>query len=165
MNTKIERLVEECKRQEESCLYTSVSFFIWLRCVRWLNRAFIVAPIICGGLASWKILQQESVVLPAIFALGAGLLPAIYKAMDFTGSVKSIAMLAGEFKNLQDRFRQAGQVYALGDEDAFVKQFESLMRKLEDARKWSITPPEWCFKLAQRKIKSGDYDFAVDQKK
>lgn len=163
MSTKIEQLVEECKRQEESCLYSSVSFFIWLRCIRWLNRAFIVAPIICGGLASWKILQQQSVIFPAICALGAGLLPAIYKAMDFSGSVKSIAMLAAEFKNLQDRFRQAGKIYALGDEDAFLKQFESLMRKLEDARKWSITPPEWCFNCAQKKIKSGDYDFTADE--
>ena len=163
MTTKIEKLVAECKRQEESCKFTAATLFIWLRCVRWANRAFLVAPIVCGSLASWKILADESKLWAAIFALAAGLLPAIYKALELTGSVKSIAMLAGEFKNLQDRFRQAGEIYATSGEEAFVKQFEALMRKLEDARKLSITPPEWCFKRAQKKINSGDYDFAADQ--
>jgi hypothetical protein len=36
------------------------------------------------------------------------------------------------------------------------------MRRLEQARKASYTTPEWCFKRAQRKVKSGDYDFDVD---
>lgn len=163
MITKTEQLVKECARQAESCKYTSVMLFIWLRCVRWLNRLFLIAPIICGSLSTWKILSQsENPWVPAIFALLAGLLPAIYKALDLPTSVKSIAMLAAEFKNLQDRFRQAGEVSSLGDTDAFIKQFEALMKRLEDARKWSITPPEWCFKAAQKKINAGHYDFAVD---
>ncbi len=163
MTDKTEQLVKECARQAESCKYTSAMLFIWLRWVRWYNRAFLVLPIILGSISTWNILKQSGDVwVAAICALLAGLLPAIYKALDLQTSVKSIAMLAAEFKNLQDRFRQAGEIHALGDDAAFSKQFDTLMKRLEDARKWSITPPEWSFKAAQKKINAGDYDFAVD---
>jgi hypothetical protein len=29
---------------------------------------------------------------------------------------------------------------------------------MNEARKPSLTPPEWCFRWAQKKIKRGDYD-------
>lgn len=163
MTSKTEQIVKECKRQSESCLYTSTTLFIWLRCARWLNYGFIVTPIIFSSLATWKILSQNgSPWLSAIFALLAGLLPAIYKALNFPTNVKSIALLAAEFKNLQDRFRVAAGALSYDDPASFFKQFEVLMKRLEEARRSSITPPEWCFKSAQKKIAAGHYDFAVD---
>jgi len=163
VTNKTEQIVKECNRQSESCLYTSTTLFIWLRYARWLNHGFIITPIIFSSLATWKILSQSSSPwVSAVFALLAGLLPAIYKALDFPTNVNSIALLAAEFKNLQDRFRQAGEALSLGDPDSFFKQFAALMKCLEDARKSSITPPEWCFKLAQKKITAGHYDFVVD---
>ena len=34
MDERTENLINECKRQEESCLYTSAAFFEWLNQVR-----------------------------------------------------------------------------------------------------------------------------------
>jgi hypothetical protein len=38
------------------------------------------------------------------------------------------------------------------------------MERMEEARRDSLTAPEWCFKQAQKKVQSGDYDFDVDIK-
>jgi hypothetical protein len=32
------------------------------------------------------------------------------------------------------------------------------MKRLEAARKESVTPPEWCFTAAQKKIQGGHHD-------
>jgi len=72
--------------------------------------------------------------------------------------------LAGEFKNLQDRFRQAALISSQKPFAEFDADFQSLMKRLETARSQSYTAPEWCFKRAQAKIKAGDYAFEVDVK-
>ena len=63
---------------------------------------------------------------------------------------------------LQDRFRQAWQITALGNFDFFQAEFNTLMDRMDTARDSSLTPPERFFKKAQKKIKSGDYDFGAD---
>ena len=70
--------------------------------------------------------------------------------------------LSAEFKNLQDRFRQAALVSSMKKCGDFEADFTTLMQRLEDARRPSLTPPEWFFKRAQKKVKSGDYEFDVD---
>lgn len=41
---------------------------------------------------------------------------------------------------------------------ARAREFRRVMKRLEKARQPSYTAPEWCFKKAQRKVQSGDYD-------
>ena len=165
MNPRTAALIKECKRQEESCLYTSTTFFIWLKFVRWANRIFIVIPIVLGSIATWSILQNESdKFITASCALLAGLFPAISNALGFKFSLEEIASLAADFKNLQDRFRQAAEIDAPANFEIFSRNFEGLMQKLEAARKKSATPPEWCFKRAKKKIENGHYTFEVDSK-
>jgi hypothetical protein len=60
MDSRIEKMVDECKRQEVSCLYTSTSLFEWLKEVRHWRTAFIVLPIIAGSIAGAKILTKEA---------------------------------------------------------------------------------------------------------
>ncbi len=161
-------LIAECQRQEENCLYTSTTFYIWLRKVRRRSRFFIVAPIVFGALATWSVLDQPEVPwvkwLTATLALLAGLLPAIYEALKLDVHIDVVRAQAAEFKNLQDRFRQASQITALGPLDEFKAEFDSLMQRVEAARSESLTPPERCFQLAQKKIKKGDYSFTTDEK-
>ncbi|ONF47348.1 hypothetical protein RSM1_19865 [Methylobacterium radiotolerans] len=49
------------------------------------------------------------------------------------------------------------------------KQFEAQTKpyfeRLEKARRLTYTPPEWCFKLAQRKIQGGHYKHDYDEAK
>ena len=46
MDPRAQEIIDECKRQEESCLYTSTALFSWQKEVRKLRVAFIVIPII-----------------------------------------------------------------------------------------------------------------------
>src|SRR5947209_10480170 len=114
MASKSMELAMECKRLSESCLYTSTSLFIWLRFTRYVKLAFIVAPLVLGSLASWKLLTGYNLegvkVFTALCAFLAGLLPSIYSALKFDDHLDQSKHLAGEFKNLQDRFRQAALV-------------------------------------------------------
>lgn len=164
MDERTQNLIEECRRQEESGFYTSTSLYEWLKSLRRWRVAFIGLPIILGGVAAWPPLakQPDGQWLTGICALLAGIMPAVYKALDFDVNLTMLAKHAGEFKSLQDRFRQAWRVTALGDFDDFKVEFDALMQRMDDARAASLTPPESFFKKAQQKQKAGDYDFAVD---
>jgi len=169
MAEKIEQLVQECKRQSEGCLYTSTSLFIWLRILRYLKVFFVIAPLVLGSLASGKLLLSfdaaNTKVFAAVCAFFAGLLPSVYSALKYDDRLKECLTLSAEFKNLQDRFRQAALVASLKPFAEFETHFNKLMTRLEAARKSSYTPPEWCFKAAQKKVKSGDYHYDTDMAK
>jgi hypothetical protein len=166
MDQCTQNLIDECKREEESCLYTSTALFEWLKSLRWWRVGFVVAPIILGAVATWPLLTKQSGYewVTGTCALLAGFFPAVYKALDFDVSLDVIAKQAHQFKILQDRFRQAWRVTALKSPDDLKKEFDDLMARMDAVRSASLTAPERFFKRAQDKIKAGHYDFAVDQK-
>jgi hypothetical protein len=59
MDAKLQRLIAECKRQEESCLYTSTAIYEWLKSLRYWRIDFIVVPIIFGAIATWPLLAKQ----------------------------------------------------------------------------------------------------------
>lgn len=160
-------LAQECKRLSENCLYSSTSLLIWLRVLRVVKLVFIGVPLVLGSLASWSLLttsELESVkVFVAICSFFAGLLPTVYSAFKFDEHLEQCRHVAGEFKNLQDRFRQAALVSSQKSFAEFEEDVAPLIDRLERTRGVSITAPEWCFKRAQRKVQSGDYTFDVDE--
>jgi len=141
--------------------------YMWLRESRCVRRAFVVAPIILGALATWSVLDQPGVAwlkwLTAGFASLAGLFPAVYEALKLDVHLSEMARHAAEFKNLQDRFRQAGRVAVLGPFESFKAEFDTLMERMESARSSSLTPPERFFEAARRKVEAGHYTFAADK--
>jgi hypothetical protein len=162
MASRAGELILECKRQAENCLYTSTTLFIWLRTLRRVRIGFIVLTASLGSIASWNIFQENAETLSGICALSAGLLPAIYSALKFDDGLEQSKVLAAEFKNLQDRFRQAALIGSKRSLPEFESELASLLDRLEEARKESPTPPEWCFRKAQEKVKKGDYDYDFD---
>jgi hypothetical protein len=166
MTAVAHKLVKECKRQEESCLYTSTALYIWLREARRWRAALIVTPIVFGAISSWSVLQQPSVAwviwVTAAAGLIAGVFPSVREALDLDLHVDEISRIAAQFKNLQDRFRIAADTGPFKPPETFEAEVRDLMERLDEARKASVTPPERCFKKAQAKIKAGDYSFSVD---
>lgn len=157
-------IIAECRRQEESCLYTSTTLYIWLRRVRRQKQFFVAAPIVIGGFAGLSILQEWGLEwVMAVLAIIASLFPALADALKFETSVDEISRLAAEFKALQDRFRRTATITALGDLQAVEDALAELMDRMDIARSSSITPPESAFNEAQRKIAEGHYDSSVDQ--
>jgi hypothetical protein len=167
MTSIADKLIEECKRQEESCLYTSTTLYIWLREARLWRGSLIILPIIFGALSSWSVLQKPPVewLVYAAAAAGllAGIIPAVREALDLDLHVDEIARVASSFKNLQDRFRIAANTGPGKTVEGFEAEVRDLMERLDECRKASVTPPERCFRKAQRKIDAGHYDFAVDR--
>ena len=166
MTTKTGALALECKRESESCLYTSTSFFIWLRLLQTAKVFFLITPLVLGGIAGWKLLTASELpqvkLLTAICSFFAGLLPTIYAALKMDENLAQCRRLAGDFKNLQDAFRHAALVSSRKSFKEFEEDVKPLIERLERARSESLVVPEWCFKFAQRKVRSGDYDFNVD---
>jgi len=167
MATMAEELAKECRREEESCLYTSTSLFLWLRLLRLAKFFFTVTPLLLGALASWKILTASEAsgvkFTVAIFSFLAGLLPSIYSALKYDEYLAHCQHLAGEFKNLQDRFRKAALVSSQKEFKEFEDEYNVLVDRLERARSHSITAPECFFNWARKKIEKGDYDFGADR--
>jgi hypothetical protein len=156
-------IIAECRRHEESCLYTSTTLYIWLRRVRLQKQIFVAAPIIIGGIAGIAILKEW---LPdwvmALLAFLASLFPALADGLKIETSVDEITRVAADFKALQDRFRRAANITVLSDIDTAEQALGELMDRMDVARSSSITPPEWAFEEARRKIDAGHYSFAVD---
>ncbi len=161
MNQRAQEIINECMRQEESCLYTSTALFSWQKETRKLRIVFIVVPIVCGSFASARILLRDPTYdwATAILSLIAGLFPAIFKALDLDVSLATIADSANRFKTLQDGFRQASRIGATSRIEDLEEQFTSLMRRMDDARSASPTIPDRHFTAAQKKIQGGDYSF------
>lgn len=161
------QLIKECRRQEESCLYTSTTLYIWLRKARFWRAVFIVAPIVLGAIASWSILERPGAAwmawTTAVAGLVAGLVPAIRDALNLDPHVEEIGRHAAQFKRLQDRFRLLADIGAGKAYEEIESELKELLEQLDEARKVSVTPPERCFVAARKKIKEGHYSFTVDE--
>jgi hypothetical protein len=168
MEDKTKALVLECKRLSESCQYTSTSIYVWLKCLRWAKIFFTAVPLILGSLASWELLTSSDIQstrnIVAIFAFLAGLLPSIYSALKFDERLEQYIHASGEFKNLEHRFRKLCLVDSQKAFEEFEDEFNLAMQRYEQLSNLSITTPEWCFRRAQKKVKSGDYVFNIDLK-
>lgn len=166
MEPRAQEIINECKRQQESCNYTSSALYSWLKEVRVYRVLFITLPIFCGSIASAKILLKEPAFdwTTAIAALLAGLFPAIFKALDLDVSIKTMSDSAHRFELLRDRFRQTSLIGATKTPDELEEEFKQLMDRMDDARAASLAIPERHFKNAQKKIGGGHYDFDVDSK-
>lgn len=167
MDDQTKQLIDECKRQEESCLWTSTTFFEWLKSLRTWRVLFIAIPLILGGVASIPLINGSTdwTWLTAICTFGASVIPAIYKALGFDRDLKTIAGDAHRFKILQDRFRQTANITSLAGFDGAKAEFDHLMKRMDAARENSHTAPERFFKKAKKKIeKNGHYTFLVDSR-
>ena len=164
MDERTAALVDECRRQEESCRYTSATLFEWLKSMRRWRVAFVVVPIILSAVATWPLFTKQEGYLwvTGTCALLAGVMPAIYKALNFDVSLDTLSKHAHQFKTLQDRFRQAANITALSSLDPLAAEFAKLMEQMDAARAASLTPPERFFRRAQKKIAAGHYGFDVD---
>jgi hypothetical protein len=157
MDECTKNLMDECKRQEESCLHTSTAFFEWLKFLWILKTGFVVGPIVLGAIGTWKLLDDVPgwKWIGGMCTLLAVLVPAVYKALDYDVSLDAVKANATTFKNLQDRFRQAWRVTALGGFDEFKQQFDALMDRMDEARSSSLALPERFFEKPERKSKRG----------
>jgi len=161
-----QNLVTECHRESESCLYTSTSLLIWLRFLRSIKVVFVVVPLVFGAVVSWRVLSAQDtgwkVAVVGLMAITAGVMPAVYSALRYDDYLAEARRLAGEFKNLQDRFHQLAILAVDLEESDLLGRFELLMDRMDTARSLSMTAPEWCFRRAQKKVKQGDYDYDAD---
>lgn len=163
--TPTSALIDECERQFENCSDTSTSFIIWLRFLRWMRTICLVAPVVFGAIATWKIVAQNSPIWTAVFALLATVVPPVYQASKLDQTIADYETLAGEFTNLRDQFRQLAKIASQKPFPKFEAESKAIFRRLEKARSRPLAPPEWTFRLAKRKNRAGDYRHDYDERK
>lgn len=165
MAKQTQAIIQECKNQAESCLYTSTGLYIWLDDLKWPNKIFNALPIILGGVASFVFFKQSWPVLAAFCALLAGMLPAIYDKLKIQAHTEEIMNQAGQYKILEHRLRQAADIIALDENPEVLKaEFDRLMRQMDDLRSRPVILPEKYFLAGREKIKAGHYDFDSAEK-
>jgi len=167
MNDNKNQIIEECKREEENCLYTSTTFFLWLSSMRKGKSLFIATPLLLGGIASIEILSNsESDIVKYIIALAAffgGVIPSIFSALKIDSKINIIDGIGSKYKILQGKFRRIRNINS-NDSD-FEQKFNTIIDELEILKSSSLTAPERFFKKAQSKITKGDYNYSCDEKK
>lgn len=158
-------LIVDCAREEENALYTSTNFFIWLRCLKAVRTLLWIGAAVGSALAASHILRgdPELKLVMASAALAGVLLPGIARAIRLDTTIREYAAAASTFKNLQGEFRRARLVGSNEPYAEFKAETRKLFKAMNDARKPSMTPPDWCFQLARQKIKAGHYIHDVDE--
>lgn len=160
MTTQTQAIIQECKNQAESCLYTSTGLYMRLDDLKWTNRIWNALPIILGGFASFAFFQQSWPFVAAFCALLAGMLPAIHDKLKIQAHTEEILTQAGRYKILEHRFRQAADIIALDENPEVLKaEFDRLIRQMDDLRSQPVILPEKYFLAGRDKIKAGHYDF------
>jgi hypothetical protein len=166
METK--NLVAECEREFDNCNYTAVSYIIWLRDKRRIRFLFITLPLVLSSFATWELIARSDHIwvrtIASFCSLLAGLIPSLYTALKYDEDLERLKHGASEYFNLRDRFRQCAILGASKPAVEFESDFNRLMDRMEKARRDSLTAPERYFSRAQKKIESGDYSYAVDEK-
>lgn len=109
------------------------------------------------------MVAQNSPVWGAVFTLLATVIPPAYRASKTNTAINDYRTLAGEFTNLRDRFRQTALISSHKQYAEFEAETKPLFDRLEKARRQMLVPPEWCFKLAQRKYQAGHYHHDYDE--
>lgn len=142
-------LIDECNRQSENCAYSATTFIIWLRVLRIIRLICVVAPIIFGAFAAWKVMAASPTWVATLVLLATAIPPA-YRASGTDKAITDYSTLAGEMTNLRDRFRHAATIDAHKSFAEFDAATKPLLDRLEKARAVSLTPPEWCFRSARK---------------
>lgn len=150
----------ECLEQARNTLYTSTSFYIWLRCLRFWRGSIWFAAVACSTVAASSIVSDFGWPAPVVagLTLAGVLLPAVVKALKLDETIEAYSEQAAKFKNVEGRLGRAGRVWSEASSEVFESEARSAFEDLDEARLQSLTPPEWCFKKAQKKIQTGDYD-------
>jgi len=166
MDDKTKEIIEECVREEENCLYTSTTFYLWLSFLRKLKNYFIAIPLLLGGIASIEILKQSSEdyikYIIAFLAFIAGVMPSIFSALKIDSKIETLDKTASKYKIMQGKFRRLKNIKSRNN--SFEDDFNNTISELEELKANSLTAPEKYFKKAQEKIKKGDYEFTIDEK-
>ena len=166
MASKIKPIVDECKRQLESCLYSSTACYEVVKYRESLRWYVTAVAFIIGSLTAWSVLRTwDNVYIQAAVSFGAfisGLIPAFLGYMKFDESLESYRFYAARYKNLADRFRQTAQITSQKSLAALDEDFKVLMKRMETLRLNSPAIPEWAFSKAKGKIEKGHYEFEVD---
>lgn len=158
MSDQQKAIVQECKIQAESCQYTAASLYKWLAQAKRKNKLWNAVPIIFGALASFSFLQDFSPFLSSFLALVAGFLPSVYEKLELQEHTDEILSQAGQYKNLENRFKQAANIIALDpNPDALKTEFTALMRQIEDVRARPLVIPDKHFQAGRKEVKDGRY--------
>jgi len=153
-------LIKECGEQAGNSVYTSTTFYIYLRRLRFCQGALWVLAVLASTVAASSVVGDLGIppVVVAGMTLAGVLLPGVIKALKLDDQIQAYSEQAGQFKNAEGALRRAADVWSNKDIEAFEQEARSALQLLDETRLKSLTPPEWVFKKAQKKVKKGDYD-------
>ena len=157
--TEAGALTTECKNESESALYTSTSFYIWLRFLREIRAIVWVLAAACSTAAASSVVSgiDGYKALIAGITLAGVILPGILKAVALDEAIEAYQTQASKFKIAEARLRRCADVWSQKPIAEFEAEARAAFAELDEARKFSLTPPEWTFRNAQKKIKAGHY--------
>src|SRR5665213_3386301 len=100
-------LIAECREEEQNCLYTSTTFFIWLRWLKSARALLWMGGAIGSLIAASHILKgdEQYKIITASAALAGVLLPGLVKALRLDSAIRDYTKAAAGFKTLQGEFR------------------------------------------------------------
>jgi hypothetical protein len=169
MSDQKARLVAECKRIEENCLYTATSHLTAAGLAGWAQGLGGAVPIVLGTVGGYKALSDPMVASPeklqiaGVLTLVAGVVGSLMTYWDFAKSRLSHFSAGTKYKSLENQARRAWQLHAPDEEPAALKaRVDDLAERFDALGEESELSGDISFLLARWKIGWGVYSTKAD---
>jgi len=145
-------------------LHAAAALKMWLGYALLLRISLLALVAALLGVAITlfiDLLRPEPDILgdAALYSLLAGLIGlGFLRWLDRGAGLRAEVVGAAQFTNFADRFREAANVTAKGEFDAFLAEVDKLTSDMHAARLTAPSPPTWCADLAVRRVVRRDND-------
>lgn len=170
MEERRQRLIAECKRIQENCLYNATSHFTAAGVTGWAQTVIGAVPIVLGGIGSWKFLSDPTLASPkqvyiaSVLSLLAGIAGSLLSFWDLAKSRLSHFSAGSKYKSLENDARRAWQVYGPAEEVDFLqKRVEDVAKRYDQLGEASELSGDIMFLIARWKIGKRIFANEVDQ--
>jgi len=170
MDDNKKKLIDECRRVEENSLYTAASHFKAASLAKFGQYFLGAIPIILGGIGGWQYLSDPKLAAPenvfwaGLLTILAGISGSLLSFLNLSKVHIEHGKAGNEFKICENDARRAHKIYS-GDEEyeTFKQRVERIAGKYDELIESHTLPSDFCYWLAKRAIKRGEYKTRADE--
>lgn len=162
-NTK-EAIIDESKRIEESCLYTSRGHFVAAQC--WANfHLFIGIPTVILAAIAGITAFVENNVLAGILAIIVAVFTAVTTFLNPKERANNHLSAGNNYDSLLTKTRIFWTINCRGENSKQVlsEKLKDLSERRDKLNRESPQVPTWAYKRAKKGIEAGETTYSIDK--
>ena len=161
-------IIDESKRIEENCLYTSKGHFVaaqfWTNFHLWIGIPTVILAAIAGITAFAKF--DENNILAGVFSIIVVVLTAITTFLNPKEKANTCLISGNNYDSLLTKVRIFWTIGCREEdsEQVLTEKLKDLSERRDKLNRESPQVPTWAYKKAKKDIEEGEADYRIDKK-